>query len=116
MLHDDSVCSLCGRSVLHQIIPQDRINRGGALKDSAHPSHAAKELTREADISKEMIIQKIKMTAREPINLRERIINLLCVKRASAFKETIFVAEGAVMWTFLAKRQWNSAPGSDGVL
>src|SRR5205807_8155638 len=80
-----------------QIVAQDRIDSGGALKDAAHPLHAAEQLAREPGISEKMIVEKIKMPARKARNLGQGIVHDLRVERAPAGEEPVLVAEGAMM-------------------
>jgi hypothetical protein len=46
-----------------------------------------------------VIVQKVEVTSRQPIDLRERVIHALGVERATAFEERILVTEVAVLRT-----------------
>jgi len=58
-----------------------------------------KEISREARVTQEMIIEEIKMAAGKSLNLGESVVYELCVERTSSFEEAILVTEGAMMWT-----------------
>src|SRR5438552_970319 len=71
-----------GGRLFDQIIAQDRIDRGGSLKDAAHSLHAAEQISREPGISEKVIVEEVEMPAGKARNLGQRIIHELCVERA----------------------------------
>ena len=51
----------------------------------------------EAAVAEQMIVEKIEMAARQPVDLGQRIVDALRVKAASTLKERILVAEIAML-------------------
>ena len=64
-----------GSRLFDHIIAQDRVDCCGALKDAAHPSHAAEEISREPRIPEEMIVQEVEMPAGKAGNFGERVVH-----------------------------------------
>ncbi len=89
----------CRRRVFDAIIAQDRVDSCGCLKDAAHSFHAAEEISGEPGIPEEMIVQEVEMSAGKAGNFGKRVIHELRIERAPSCKETILVAEGAMMRT-----------------
>src|SRR6266542_3545926 len=86
-----------GGRVLNQVIAQDRIHCRRSLKDAAHAFHPAKQLARKPDIAEKMIVQKIKMPARQSGNLSERVVDHLGVEASPAGEERVLVTERAMV-------------------
>src|ERR1700722_1282995 len=80
-------------SALDQVAAQNRVNGCRALKQTAHPLHAGEQRFRKSPIAQQMIIEKVKMPSRQPLYLRQRILNSLGVETPASLKEGILVAK-----------------------
>src|SRR5262249_61723341 len=66
-------------------------------KETSHAAHAVEERRGEARVAKKMIVEKVEVSSRQPVDLGQRIVDALCVERAAALKERVLVAEVAVL-------------------
>src|SRR6185436_6020025 len=64
-----------GGRLFDHIIAHDGVDRGRALKDTAHTSHAAEKLARKPGIPEKMIVEEVKVSAGKPFNLGQRIVH-----------------------------------------
>jgi len=88
-----------GRRALDQIAAENRIDRGRALEQPAHPAHALEQRFAESSVAQQMVVEKIEMPARQPIDFRQRLVHTLRVERAAAVKERVLVTEVAMLRT-----------------
>src|SRR4029079_954157 len=82
-------------------------HRACGLPEAAHPAHAVEQARRESTVAKQVIVEKVQVTARQPIDFSKCGINRLRVKTLPAFEEGFLVAEVADMRT--------SARNDDGI-
>ena len=80
---------------LEKIGREHGIHGSGGLPQASHAAHAVEERRGEAAIAEQVIVEKIEMTARQPLDLGQRRIDGLRIKRAPAFEERLLVAEVA---------------------
>jgi hypothetical protein len=64
-----------------------------ALEQTIHAAHAAEERRGEAAIAEQVVVEKVEMPARQPRDLRQRIVDALRVERSAAGEERVLVAE-----------------------
>ena len=95
------------RGPLDEVAAKDRIHGRGTLEESAHAAHAVKKGGREFRVAEKVVVKKVEVTARQPIDLRERVVYALGVERSATVEERVLVAEVAMLRT--------SARDDDGV-
>jgi len=95
------------RGPLDEVAAKDRIHGRGTLEETPHATQAVKERGCELGVAEKVVIEKVEVAARQPIDLRERVVHALCVERSAAVEECVLVAEVAVLRT--------SARDDDGV-
>ena len=81
--------------LLEQIGREHGVDGAGGLPQAAHAAHAVEERRGEAAIAEQVIVEKVEMPARQPLDLRERGVDGLRVERPAAFEERLLVAEVA---------------------
>ena len=85
-----------GRSrPLNQPRTQDGRDCASGLPQSAHAAQPVAERLGKARIGKEVVVEKVQMTARQRLDLRKRAIDRLSVESAAAGEEDRLVAEVA---------------------
>ena len=82
-------------SLLEQAGREYRIDGTGRLPELSHPAHPVEERHREAPVAEQMVVEKIEVPARQPIDLVESRVDGLRVERAPALEERLLVAEVA---------------------
>src|SRR5262249_32440592 len=70
---------------------QDGLDGPGRLPEPSHPPHAVEQGSREPRIPEQVVIEKVKVTPGQPVDLRERIIDGLRIELLSALEEGHFV-------------------------
>src|SRR5207302_1558525 len=87
------------RRPLDDVAAQDGIDGRGALEEPSHPAHAVEQRRRESAVAEQVIVEKVEMPSRQPVDLRQRVVDALGVERASMLEERVLVAEVAVLRT-----------------
>src|SRR5262245_50334901 len=90
---DKQAAQAGSRRVLDQVSIENRIDGGSALEQTVHPPHAVEERAGEPAIAEQMIVEEIEMTARQPRDFRQRVIDTLRVETTPAGKKRVLVAE-----------------------
>src|SRR5262249_39128674 len=78
---------------LDDIVAEDRVDGGRALKKASHAAHAVEERGGKAAIAEEMIVEEVEVAARQPVDFSEGGVDTLRVEGASALEERVLVAE-----------------------
>jgi hypothetical protein len=86
-------------SALGDVAAENRVNGGRALKQPAHAAHALEQRGREAVVAEQMVVEEIEMTARQPLDLGQRVVDALGVERTAPGEKGVLVAEVAVLRT-----------------
>src|ERR1700749_2995203 len=79
-LETDKDASQTGFSrTLDQIPAKNRVHGCCALKQPPHPLHSVEQTLRKTAVTEQMIVEKVKMTSRQPFDLSQRILHPLCI-------------------------------------
>jgi hypothetical protein len=69
------------------------------LEDAAHALHPIEQSFGEVTIAEEMIVEEVEVTARQALDLGERVVYPLGVEATTALEEGVLVTEIAVLRT-----------------
>jgi hypothetical protein len=95
------------RRPLDEVAAKNRVDGRGALEETVHPAHAAKQRGGKLRVSQQVVVEKVEVASRQPIDLRQRVVHPLGIERPASVEERVLVAEVAVLRT--------SARDDDGV-
>ena len=112
-LESDKNASKSGlRGPLDEVAAKNGIHGRGPLKEPTHAAHAVEERACELRVAEKVVVQKVEVAARQPIDLRERVVHALGIEGPAAAEERVLVAEVAVLRTPASHddRVWNQVP------
>lgn len=69
---------------------QGRLDGPRCLPKPPHPTHAVEQGRGEFRVSEQVVIEKVKVASRQPVDLRERVVDDLCVELFSALEECCY--------------------------
>jgi hypothetical protein len=84
-----------GHGLFEEIRHEYRVHGAGCLPQTSHAAHAVEQTRRKSAIAEQMVVQKVQMPARQPLDLGQRGVDRLRVETLSAFEKRLLVAEVA---------------------
>jgi hypothetical protein len=92
--HEQAAQTAChGR--LENVRLEHRLHGPGRLPQPSHPSHAGEQLSGEAPVAEQVVVQEVQMPAGQAVHLGQRIVHGLGVEGPAALEECFLVTEVA---------------------